>query len=331
MFDIPDYGMHAALLATGRVLLYGYPRLNRNGTGPNNHGEAWVWDPARGTGHDAFTDVPPPGVAIAGVDRPAPIVCSGLGVPAQRRPSRHRGQPGSGDHQRNQHDPDVRSLQRALAPPGRHGPRSLVPGLQVLTSDGRVVILGGQDENGNNALNPELEVWPAPGIPVLRYLAAEGVPPAHMASADRLTAMYPHLFTMRDGRVPRSSGRRSRTPGCSIPRHGRGARCRSFPAQSSGSAATRSRSPEVPMGRSASSWSAATTAGRRDRSMRRQRRRRRSSPTPASGRRRRRSPSGASTATRCSCPMRQWSPSAAGRASRRARTTSIGPTAMTSS
>lgn len=200
LFDVPGYGIHAALLATGRVLLYGYPRLDRNGTGPNNHGEAWIWDPTKGTGHDAFTAVPPPDVAIAGADRPAPIFCSGMSflpngdllVTGGNRDLTAT----SGISTILTFDPySERWHRQGDMDHGRWYPS------QVLTPQGRVVILGGQDENGHDALNPELEVWPAPGIPVPRDPGAEGIPPAHMDAGDRLTAMYPHLLTMRDGRV----------------------------------------------------------------------------------------------------------------------------------
>jgi hypothetical protein len=200
LFDLPDYGIHAALLATGRVLLYGYPRSNRFGTGPQNHGQAWIWDPSEGVGHDAFHAVTPPEVTIAGEARPVPIFCSGLSFLPNGDVIVTGGNlelgARSGINTVVTFDPFSEAWHRQ----GDLGHGRWYPS-QALTPDGRTVILGGLDEAGDPSRNPELEVWPAPGVPVPRDRAAENLPVGHLSSGDRLTAIYPHLITLRSGKV----------------------------------------------------------------------------------------------------------------------------------
>ena len=68
------------MLPTGEVMFWGTAFPNE----PRNRGNAAVWDPAKGYGSDAFTEVPPPsidpdGPGPQGTDT-APIVCSGLSM-----------------------------------------------------------------------------------------------------------------------------------------------------------------------------------------------------------------------------------------------------------
>ena len=80
-FRIPTYAIHSAMLPTGKVLFWGRPAVPGVGQARPNYSEAALWDPARGTGPGAFTDVDPP---VIDVDGPggqdpvkAPIFCSG--------------------------------------------------------------------------------------------------------------------------------------------------------------------------------------------------------------------------------------------------------------
>src|SRR4051794_33560846 len=84
-FALPNYAIHAAMLPTGEVAFWGYPPPDENNV-KTNSGEAAIWDPAKGTGSDAFAAVPPPlmdpdGPGPQGVV-PAPIYCSGLSFQA---------------------------------------------------------------------------------------------------------------------------------------------------------------------------------------------------------------------------------------------------------
>ena len=87
-FRIPNYAMHAALMPTGKVLFYGWPKdysvPPNGGSGTRdarNFGTAWLWDPAAGTGAGAFKDVPPPMSDVNGggtsLNAPAPVPALG--------------------------------------------------------------------------------------------------------------------------------------------------------------------------------------------------------------------------------------------------------------
>ena len=74
-FDLPrSFAIHSVMLPTGKVLYWGFPAE------PPNVGNGTLWDPSKGYGPDAFTNVPPPIVDPdgAGPQPPgvAPIYCS---------------------------------------------------------------------------------------------------------------------------------------------------------------------------------------------------------------------------------------------------------------
>ena len=79
-FPIPNYAIHSALLPTGKVLFWGYPPMGTNGKRVNR-GVATLWDPAVGTGPEAFEDAAPPAGDPDGDGEQAtgalPIYCSG--------------------------------------------------------------------------------------------------------------------------------------------------------------------------------------------------------------------------------------------------------------
>ncbi|MBJ7471776.1 MAG: hypothetical protein JHD16_10765, partial [Solirubrobacteraceae bacterium] len=91
-FKAPTYGIHGMLLPTGRVLVmsmgnnHGASRPGSNiGQDVNNDGTAALWDPARGTGTDAFKMIDPPPIPLDDPQRrrgynklrAAPVYCSG--------------------------------------------------------------------------------------------------------------------------------------------------------------------------------------------------------------------------------------------------------------
>ena len=88
-FSSPDFGVHVALLPTGKVLLFSFESVEDNPQkepaptdviGRRNAGRAYVWDPAAGEGPSAFKAVPPPIVNMpdgTNEPRPAPFFCAG--------------------------------------------------------------------------------------------------------------------------------------------------------------------------------------------------------------------------------------------------------------
>ncbi len=77
-FRLPNFGVHAIVLPTGKVLLFSAPSKSAGPPLPNR-ALATVWNPALGTGPQAFHNVPPPLVDDDGdgIPNPAPIYCSG--------------------------------------------------------------------------------------------------------------------------------------------------------------------------------------------------------------------------------------------------------------
>ena len=63
------YAVHAAMLPTGKVLMWG---MQGGVLGSDTY--AWLWDPAEGYGRDAFRDVTPTDASGANI----PIFCSGM-------------------------------------------------------------------------------------------------------------------------------------------------------------------------------------------------------------------------------------------------------------
>ena len=77
-FRLPEYAIHSVMLPTGKLLFWGFPSGNLSGP---NVGNANIWDPSKGYGPKAFTNVHPP---VIDPDGPgpqpkgvAPIYCSG--------------------------------------------------------------------------------------------------------------------------------------------------------------------------------------------------------------------------------------------------------------
>jgi hypothetical protein len=191
-FALPDYAIHAALLPTGKVMLWGYPPIS-GGTRPNT-GNAWLWDPALGFAANAFRRVAPPA--------DTPIYCSGetllangnlfiaggnLDLPANK-----------GLNVTFTFDPFNETWHQQ----GNLGHGRWYPG-QVQLPDGRVAILGGYTENGSTENNSQLEIWPRRDLPAPDDAGrdAEGVPAEHVAGGDRATALYPHLFLTPAGKL----------------------------------------------------------------------------------------------------------------------------------
>jgi hypothetical protein len=192
-FLLPDYAIHAALLPTGKVMLWGYP-VTPTGGPRFNVGNAWLWDPAAGYGSNAFKQVAPPNAS--------PIYCSGMSLLANGNLFIAGGNldlDGSkGLNETFTFNPFNETWHRQ----GYLGHGRWYPG-QVVLPDGRVAILGGYTETGSAQNNSELEVWPHRDLapPDDANRDAEGLPAERISSGDRTTALYPHLFLTPAGKV----------------------------------------------------------------------------------------------------------------------------------
>jgi Domain of unknown function (DUF1929) len=203
-FRLPHAAVHAAMLPTGEVMLWGNTFPNE----PRNRGNAALWDPSKGYGSDAFTEVPPPKIDPDGSGPQtkdiAPIFCSGLSM----LPSGEVLITGGNVVFPNQYsdDPytDYAGLNRVFTfnpwtrkwtQQPRMNAGRWYPG-QVELADGRTVVLSGYtDQAPGGIFNPDLEVFTPPGEP-------GGVGSMTlMPSGRRVTGLYPHLFTLPNSNV----------------------------------------------------------------------------------------------------------------------------------
>ncbi len=207
-FAIPVMAVHAALLPTGKVLWFAYPKNpsprygGDGGTSPNTS-QAWLWDPATG----ATKQVNPPlwRDPRDGVMKPANLWCAGQSFLAD---GRLLVTGGNLEYSNNGFDwkglnkvytfnpfnetwteqPDMRK--------GRWYPS------QVLLPDGRTMIMSGRDETGVKPgnINPDIELFTPSSdlngrgtVTLLGQRGGAGQPP--------LSGDYPHLFSMPSGRT----------------------------------------------------------------------------------------------------------------------------------
>ncbi|MFF3653550.1 galactose oxidase-like domain-containing protein [Streptomyces sp. NPDC002181] len=213
-FPSPDFGVHTALLPTGKVLLFSFERVETNPTketgptdriGPTNAGRAFLWDPAKGTGARAFKKVEPPTVLMPDgtyAPRPAPFFCAGhaflpngmVGVFGGNT----GGKGGSGAKLSFVFDPWTetwfRNKDMAV---GRWYP-SVVTG-----ADGRQIIMSGQSERGTGTPTPIVERFPALRHPVpwRTYDIPVGLAAERLRADAPFRNDYPHLFSLRDGMI----------------------------------------------------------------------------------------------------------------------------------
>ena len=213
-FALPNsYAIHSVMLPTGKVLYWGFPAE------PPNVGNGTLWDPSKGYGPKAFTDVPPPVVDPDGAGpQPrgvAPIYCSGQSFLSDGEVLVTGGNlvlPGVSDPAY----PDWAGLNRAFTfnpwterwteQPQMNNGRWYPT--QVELADGRTITLGGYgSEAPGKKLNLDLEVFKpgwAPGSVGSFSLHPEVTVPTGL--------LYPHLFTLPDERVavagplPRDAG-----------------------------------------------------------------------------------------------------------------------------
>ncbi|MFC8454258.1 galactose oxidase-like domain-containing protein [Kitasatospora sp. NPDC057223] len=213
-FPSPEFAAHIAMLPTGKVLLFSFERIETNPekepaptqtTGKENAGRAFLWNPAKGTGANAFTKVTPPVIDMPdGLNepRPAPFFCSGhsflpngmLGVFGGNL----GGNGGTGAKLSLIFDPWTETWTRNPdMSVGRWYP-SVVTG-----ADGRQLIMSGQSELGWGTPTPVVERFPAKGYPVpqTKTDVPKNTPVDTFKATAPFTLDYPHLFSLRDGKV----------------------------------------------------------------------------------------------------------------------------------
>ncbi|MEE4544426.1 galactose oxidase early set domain-containing protein [Streptomyces sp. V4-01] len=213
-FSSPDFAAHIALLPTGKVLLFSFESVEENPQkepaptdviGRQNAGRAYLWDPAAGTGLDAFKAVPPPVVDMpdgTNEPRPAPFFCAGhsylpngmVGVFGGNL----GGNGGTGAKLALIFDPWTETWHRQQdMSVGRWYP-TVVTG-----ADGRQVIMSGQSELGWGTPTPVVERFPAAGTPVSYdpRRAPDGVAVDRWKTDAPYRMDYPHLFSLNDGKI----------------------------------------------------------------------------------------------------------------------------------
>ncbi|MBP2475009.1 hypothetical protein JOF53_003881 [Crossiella equi] len=206
----PDYGVHVAVLPTGKVLSFSFDEVTRDPqqetaptttSGARNRGRAYLWDPTRGTGQDAWKSVPPPVIDMPdgkNEPRPAPIFCTGMaflpnGNLAVFGGNLARDNRLSGARLVFTFDPWTETWHRQQdLTIGRWYPTSFA------TPDGRIGNLSGEDESG--WLTSKAEIFPARNValPGVQERTAKNLP-NEVAPFQLFSYDYPHAFTMADG------------------------------------------------------------------------------------------------------------------------------------
>lgn len=217
-FKAPTYGIHGVLLPTGRVLVMsmghghaaGLPGSNM-GQDVNNDGAAALWDPALGTGTNAFKQIDPPPIPLDDPQkrrgyknlRPAPVYCSGHVQLADGRilvagGNLEAGGGGFGLKLLYLFDPWTEQWVRQQD----LGVARWYPTLTRLPN-GKVAILAGRDEKGVN--RPEVELYPAAGQSI-PGIDTSTLPPAPSKTEiktkrDNIRSFYPHTYVTRNGKL----------------------------------------------------------------------------------------------------------------------------------
>jgi hypothetical protein len=202
-FDIPVFAINAVMLPTGKVLWFAYPNSPDYADGRKHESDAYLWDPAKGTGAAAFEQVTPPIDPDTG--KPVNIFCAGTSLTADGRvvvaggnlayPADTGAAYAGLDHLYT-FDPFTETWTRQ--PDMRHG--RWYPS-QLLMPDGRTFIIGGLDEGGEGDKNEDLELFTPSGA-MDGVGTVELLGPASVLGSDDAPPVgeyYPHLFWMPSG------------------------------------------------------------------------------------------------------------------------------------
>jgi hypothetical protein len=229
-FGLPDYVMHAALLHTGEVAMWGWLPYNDQPDADGEtrrplRGENWFWDtskPLPGLLDDdaagAFREQDAPKIQIAGALQTPPLYCSGIsflpdgrlviagGTLAFSEEDPENGKGWKGLDTLFIYDPATR--QWSQGPTMQHG--RWYP-TQVMLADGRTWIGGGYDEGGHEAYDGHAELLNA----AASALTTIDGPPADLDDIwgdVGWPGLYPHAWVMPGGQlliVPREWSRAS--------------------------------------------------------------------------------------------------------------------------
>lgn len=213
-FSSPDFAAHVALLPTGKVLLFSFESVESNPQketaptdviGAANAGRAYLWDPSRGTGKNAFKAVPPPVVDMPDgthQPRPAPFFCAGhaylpngmVGVFGGNL----GGNGGTGAKLALVFDPWTETWHRQQdMSVGRWYPTV------VTDADGKQVIMSGQSELGWGTPTPVVEQFPGKGAAVSTDpgKAPNGLGFDVWKAQAPFRMDYPQAFMLNDGKI----------------------------------------------------------------------------------------------------------------------------------
>lgn len=220
-FPISDFAIHAVLLPTGKVLLWGYEPFDQSTGQRVNDGAAFLWDPSRGTGPSSLTQVNPPPLDHDGdpatPEIRGPVYCSGQTLLPNGEMLAVGGNLIWPSNDQNDEYTDVAGWDGAYTfdpwtetwrfqpttQTRRDGTNDIedrggrwYPS-QVLLGNGETAIVGGYDEHPPGAVtrNNDLELFRHSG-------AHDSLGEFdHHPQGDKPTSLYPHLFTLPDGHV----------------------------------------------------------------------------------------------------------------------------------